>query len=153
VCEAGRAFTLALFVLLWFFLVPVSDLFVVTAGPYRIPTSLQTVLGLLGGVIAFVLIASGTARFVERLEARGLGSLGLHHRLLRAFRDLQSRVRVPGGLTPQETSTLYALFTDTLLSLDQRGLGYARRTLQQIESKLVEAGTAGRVASAPPESG
>jgi hypothetical protein len=135
----SRGFVLAWFVQLWFFLVPVPGLIVVTAGPYRIstwPGSLVTVLGIVAvGAMALAGIGELWRRFVHRRHTRG----GLTFAFERAFVEFEKVSRHPDRLTHEQLSDLYALFIDALLYLDQHADAYARRCLDQIRLRLAAA--------------
>jgi hypothetical protein len=132
----SRGYVLAWFVLLWFFLVPVPGLIVVSAGPYRIstgPGSMLTVLGLVvGGAMALSGIGELWRRFVRRRHARD----GLTLAFERAFAEFEKVNRHPNRLTHEQLSDLYALFIDALLYLDQHADAYAQRCFGQIQARL-----------------
>ena len=73
---------------------------------------------------------------LERLVQDGLKGEGLVAHIETQYRRFQSLVREPGRLTPVQTASLYALFTDVQTYVDQRGYAYARDTLGLIEQKL-----------------
>ena len=82
--EFGRSFTLAVFILLWIFIVPVPGLLVFTAGAYRFSVGLGTILTGIGGAVAFVLIAYWAGRLIQWFDRHGSGGRGVRHRAAQA---------------------------------------------------------------------
>lgn len=137
VCEFNRSFVLGLFTFVWFFIVPIPGLLVFTApGGYRFMLPLAGVLAFAGSVLGVVLVGYCASLLLERLVQHGLTGEGLMGRIETQYRCFQSLVREPGRLTPVQTASLYALFTDVQTYVDQRGYAYARHTLGLIEQKL-----------------
>jgi hypothetical protein len=137
VCEFNCSFVLGLFTFVWFFIVPIPGLLIFTApGGYRFMLPLTGVLAFAGGVLGVVLVGYCVSLLLERLVQYGLTGEGLLSRIETQYRCFQSLVREPGRLTPVQTASLYALFTDVQTYVDQRGYAYARRTLGLIEQKL-----------------
>jgi len=134
--EFQRAFVLALLVLLWFFVVPVPGLFVFTAGAYKTSMSLGTIMTGLSVAIGLALVGFGLGRLVQTWERTRRGSAGLEPRVRAAFAVFQRRLGDPGGLSAEESSRLFALFTDLKTYFDQRSDAYVRRTLDQVEQAL-----------------
>jgi hypothetical protein len=136
--EFGRSFALAVCTFLWFFIVPIPGLFVLSVFEYRVSLDLSTVLltvaGAVGVAIAALLLSLGFEWFVRR----GLAGRGLLHRVTDHFHRFESLLRGRGQLSPAQSASLHALFTDVQTYFDQRGLAHARRTLVTIERKLAE---------------
>jgi len=141
VSEFNRAFALSLFVLIWFFIVPVPGLFVFTAGPYRLTIGFWTIMQIVGWTVALALASAWIGRFVQWLDRRGALEIGLSARMEKAFQSFQSLLHAPGKLTEQEIASAYALFTDAQTYIDQRSYEYVRRTLGSIETILGGAGS------------
>ncbi len=134
--EFGRSFTLAVFILLWFFVVPVPGLLVFTAGPYRFSVGLGTILLLILGTVGAVLLAFWIGKLIQWLDSVGTGRRGLRHRTENAFRGLKSVLSKPEKLGCPELASSFALFTDVQTYFDQRSYAYARRSLGLIEQNL-----------------
>jgi hypothetical protein len=137
VCEFNRSFVLGLFTFVWFFIVPVPGLLVFTAPfGYRFMLPLAGVLVFAGSILGVVLVGYCASLLLERLAQNGLKGAGLVAHIEMQYRRFQSLAREPGRLTPVQTASLYALFTDVQTYVDQRGYAYARDTLGLIEQKL-----------------
>ena len=134
--EFGRSFTLAVFILLWFFIVPVPGLLVFTAGAYRFSIGLGSILLLVTGAIGCVLLAFWIGKLIQWLDGLGTGGRGLRHRAEKAYHTLQSIVATPDKLSRPELASTFALFTDMQTYFDQRSYAYARRSLGMIERNL-----------------
>jgi hypothetical protein len=134
--EFGRSFVLASFILLWFFVVPVPGLLVFTAGAYRFSLGLGTVLLLVIGIIAFVLVAFWTGKLIQWIDRVGIGGCGLRPRAQKAYLALRSALAQPEKLVSPEVASTFALFTDFQTYMDQRSYAYARRSLGLIERNL-----------------
>jgi hypothetical protein len=134
--EFGRSFALAIFVLLWFFIVPVPGLLVFTAGAYRFSLGLGTILLLVLGVIGFVLVAFWTGKLIQWLDRFGIGGRGLKLRAEKAYLALHSILARPEKLASPDVASTFALFTDLQTYMDQRSYAYARRSLGLIERNL-----------------
>jgi hypothetical protein len=134
--EFGRSFTLAVFILLWFFIVPVPGLLVFTAGAYRFSVGLGTILMLIVGTIGFVLIFFWIGKLIQWLDRIGTGGRGLRQRAENAYYALQSVLANPDKLSRPELASTFALFTDVQTYFDQRSYAYARRSLGLIERNL-----------------
>jgi hypothetical protein len=132
----SRSFVLAWFVLLWFFLVPVPGLFVVSAGAYRIPNWPGSMLMLLGIVVGGAMALAGIGELWRRWVHRRHARRGLTLTLERTFAHFEEIARHPSRLTREQLAELHGLFIDTLLYLDQRADAYARRCLGQIQNRL-----------------
>ena len=136
--EYRRSLVVSMFVLVWFFLVPVPGLFVVNAGVFRVGTELQTVtllaLILLGGIVAL----SAYVKWAQsNLTGEGEGT-GLMARTRDAFRGFLSLQNRDGSLPRSETARFYALFTDIQTYLDQRGYAHAQQALERVEDRLAK---------------
>jgi len=137
VCELNRSFVLGLFTFLWFFIVPIPGLLVLTApGGYRLMIPLASVLVFASSLLALVLIAYCLSLWLERLTQFGAAGTGLTGQIESKYRRFQSLLREPDRLTAAQTASLYALFTDVQTYVDQRGYAYAKRTLGLIEETL-----------------
>ncbi|MBI3417689.1 MAG: hypothetical protein HY043_20545, partial [Verrucomicrobia bacterium] len=138
--EFSASFVLALFTLGMFYVVPVPGLFVFAAHNYHISLGIGTVLRIVGWIIGLAIVSLWVGRLVEWLEGTGLNG-GLRRRTESAYGNFQKLWQDSRKLTPQEISSVYALFTDVQTYVDQRSYGYARRTLKQIEVVLAAAGS------------
>ncbi len=136
VSEFGRSLVLALFVLLWFFIVPVPGLLVFTYGDYRFSLGLSTILLMVIGAIAFVLLASWVGKFIQWMDRRGFHGGGLASRMEAAYRAFHSTLAVAGERSAAEIASVFALFTDFQTYMDQRSYAHARRSLESIEGNL-----------------
>jgi len=136
ISEFKRAFVLALLVLVWFFIVPVPGLFVFTAAEYRISVKMGAILTGMLSAIGVVLAGFWIGRVVQWLDREGVRDAGLRPRAAKAYRAFESLLALPNRLTPQEISSLFALFADLKTYLDQRSYAYAWRTLGQAEALL-----------------
>ncbi|MBI2947568.1 MAG: hypothetical protein HYY23_07970 [Verrucomicrobia bacterium] len=134
--EFKRSFVLALLVLVWFFIVPVPGLFVFTAGDYRISMKMGAILTGMLSAVGVVLVGFWIGRFVQWLDREGVRGVALKPRAEKAYRAFESLLASPNRLTPQEVSSLFALFTDLKTYLDQRSYAYARRALGRAEAIL-----------------
>ena len=141
--EFGRSFILAVFVLLWFFVVPVPGLLVFTAGVYRFSVGLGTILLLVTGAIGFVLLAFWIGKLIQWLDRVGTGGRGLRRRAEKAYHALQPILATPDKLARPELASTFALFTDVQTYFDQRSYAYARRSLGLIERNLSSLSGAG----------
>jgi hypothetical protein len=131
-----RSLILSLFVLLWFFIVPVPGLFVFAAREYRISVELSTILTGLSIGITFALISYWIGLLIQRFELSGLAGSGLAEEIQMCYRQFQERLRARTQLSDHETSSLYALFTDAQTYLDQHSFEYVRRCVEAIKHKL-----------------
>ncbi|MCI0747799.1 MAG: hypothetical protein L0Y58_20520 [Verrucomicrobia subdivision 3 bacterium] len=136
VSEFGRSLALALFILVWFFVVPVPGVLVFTAGAYRFSLNLGAVLQVLAWVIGLIILAAWIGRFVQWLDREGLGTRSLRARFVSIFDRLVGRDSASAKLTPEQFSQAGALLTDAQTYLDQRSLAYARQTFSRIEEIL-----------------
>ena len=137
VSELNRSFVLGLFSFLWFFIVPIPGLLVLTApGGYRLMIPLTSVLVFAGGLLGLVMVWYGVSLLLERLIQFGMAGKGLEGQIESRYRQFQSLAGESDRLTPAQTASLYALFTDAQTYVDQRGYAYARHTLGLIEQKL-----------------
>jgi hypothetical protein len=134
-----RSFALSLFVLLWFFIVPVPGLFVFTARQYRISVELAAIVQVLAWGVGLALVSYWAGLLFEGWE-RSRPRTGLFARIGETFREFQNAAQAPGRLSAEEISSIYALFTDVQTYLDQRSYHYARQSLEQIRRKLRLAG-------------
>ena len=141
--EFSRSFVLALFTFLWFFIVPIPGLLVLSVFEYRISLDLSTVLLTVVGAVGAALVGLAISYGLEWWTCRGLSGRGLIARVAEQFHHFQSLLQTPGRLTATETASLHALFTDAQTYFDQRGYAYVRRTLSAIEEKLNAAATRG----------
>ncbi|HAB17380.1 MAG TPA: hypothetical protein DCE44_13125 [Verrucomicrobiales bacterium] len=136
ISDFGRALVLALFVLLWFMIVPVPGLFVFSAGAYKTSMTLKALVIGLATMISLALAGYAVGRLVQWYDRVGRGKNGLEARTQAAFARLQSQLREPGRLSAERASRLLALFTDLKTYVDQRSDAYAWRILLKIEASL-----------------
>ena len=137
ICELNRSFVLGLFTFLWFFIVPIPGLLVLTApGGYRVMIPLTSVLAFASSLLGLAVVGYCASLLLERLIQSGVGGEGLAAQIESRYRRFQSLAREPDRLTAAQTASLYALFTDAQTYVDQRGYAYARRTLGLIEQTL-----------------
>jgi len=137
VSELNRSFVQGLFTFLWFFIVPIPGLLVLTApGGYRLMIPLTSVLVFSSSLLGLALAGYGVSLLLERLIQFGVGGKGLTGEIESRYRQFQSLAGEPDRLTPAQTASLCALFTDVQTYVDQRGYAYARRTLGLIEQTL-----------------
>ena len=142
VSEFKRSFVLGLFTFLWFFIVPIPGLLVFTApGGYRFMVPLGSILVFVGTLLGIVLAGYAFSLLLERLAESRKSKRGLGGRIETQYHRFQAIRQEPGKLSPLQTASLYALFTDVQTFVDQRGYGFARRTLGQIEQMLNAAST------------
>jgi hypothetical protein len=135
--EFNRSFALGLFTFLWFFVVPIPGLLVLTApGGYRLMIPLASVLAFAGIVLGLVVVGYCVSLLLEHLTQSGVRGEGLTGQIESKYRRFQSLAREPDRLTPVQIASLYALFTDVQTYVDQRGYAYAKRTLGLIEQTL-----------------
>jgi hypothetical protein len=138
--EFSRSFLLSVLTLLWFFIVPIPGLLVLSAWDYRVSLSLSAVIWIVLGAVGFAILFSWIGRTVEWFLYRGItGRRGLRSRIDKAFRQFQALTKVPGALAVSEVSSLFALFTDAQTYVDQRSYAYARYSVELIERKLSRA--------------
>lgn len=131
----ARSLVLSLFVLLWFFIVPVPGLFVFTAREYRICIELSTIVTGLSWGIGLTLVSYWIGLWIENVYRSGRKGAGLTGQIHLAFLDFR-RGQEKNRFAAHEVSSLYALFTDAQTYLDQRSYEYARRVLAAIRAKL-----------------
>ena len=137
VSELNRSFVLGLFTFLWFFIVPLPGLLVLTApGGYRLMLPLTSVLAFAGILLGLAVGGYGVSLLLEHLVQFGIAGKGLEGQIDSSYRQFRSLAREPDRLSPAQTASLYALFTDVQTYVDQRGYAYARRTLGLIEQTL-----------------
>lgn len=137
VSEFNRAFVLALFVLIWFLIVPVPGLFIFTAGRYRISVELWAIVTFVAWSVGVVLAGFWLGRLVQWREQRGLGKRrGLETRVRETYQVFQDRLTRGENVAADQCSALYALFTEMKLYIDQRSYAYAWRSLRQAEQLL-----------------
>jgi hypothetical protein len=137
VSEFSRSFVLGLFTFLWFFIVPIPGLLVLTApGGYRLMIPLASVLAFASSLLGLVVVGYCVSLLLERLTQFGVAGGGLAGQIESRYRQFRSLAREPDRLTPAQTASLYALFTDVQTYVDQRGYAYAQRTLGLIEQTL-----------------
>ena len=101
--------------------------------------SLRAILTGVSAALVVVLVGFALSRWVQWLDRRGRGSRSIHGRSRAAFAKLQECLARPGSLTPEETSRIFALFTDLRTYVDQRSDAYAWNTLRAAEAALAAA--------------
>jgi hypothetical protein len=139
ISELNRSFVLGLFTFLWFFIVPLPGLLVLTApGGYR----LTTVLTFAGILLGLAVGGYGVSLLLEHLVQFGIAGNGLERQIDSSYRQFRSLAREPDRLNAAQIASLYALFTDVQTYVDQRGYAYARCTLGLIEQMLEAASRA-----------
>ncbi|MFN0069745.1 MAG: hypothetical protein ACKVYV_19175, partial [Limisphaerales bacterium] len=126
-CDFSRAWALAMPVLLWFFLVPVPGLIVMTAGEHRFGVQPATVAAVAGALLGLTLAAAGLGLVIERLVNRGVRGGGLHATLAAALRREFATAAATDD--PAASARRRALLTDALTYHDQRAAGYCERCL------------------------
>lgn len=134
--EFNRSFVFSLLVLLWLFVVPVPGLFVFRAGDYRVSFGLLNTILFIFAVIGIALLAAWIGGLIQWFDSVGTGKRSLRQRISRAFAEFQQRIRSPHLLSSTEISSIFALFTDIQVYMDQRSYAYAHRLLSAIESTL-----------------
>jgi hypothetical protein len=132
----SRSFALAWFVLLWFFLVPVPGLFVVSAGAYRIGTPPETLLLLSATLVGSAMVLVGIGGLWDRFLNRSDGRRGLIPAFDSAFQRFTFMSCRPNHFSDGQLAELHGLFVNMLLYLDQRADAYARDTLCKIQDRL-----------------
>jgi hypothetical protein len=136
-CELNRSFVLGLFTFVWFFIVPIPGLLVLTApGGYRTSVPLGSLIAFTGWLLGVVLAGWCISLLLEWLTTSALGRRGLPARIEAQYLRFRTLTCAPGRLTAAQTASLYALFTDAQTYLDQRGYALARQTLGLIQQKL-----------------
>jgi hypothetical protein len=137
---AGRSFTLAFFVLVWFMVVPMPGLLAFQApGGYRFSLPLASLLYSLAGLLAVVLAARLLSRALDWWQARGSNRASVFAGATRAWQEFQSQQGPGNRLAPHEVSGVYGLFTDLQTYVEQRSTAFARRTLASINRVLAAA--------------
>jgi hypothetical protein len=136
--EFSRSLALALFILVWFFVVPVPGVLVFTAGSYRFSMELISVVEIVGWMVAIIIGGAWVGRIIQWLDRAGPGK-NLKARFSDALRKLRHLSSTPEQLPPAEVARACALFTDVQTYLDQRSLAYARQSLSDVESILAKA--------------
>jgi hypothetical protein len=137
ISELNRSFVLGLFTFLWFFIVPLPGLLVLTApGGYRLMLPLTTVLTFAGILLGLAVGGYGVSLLLEHLVQFGIAGNGLERQIDSSYRQFRSLAREPDRLNAAQIASLYALFTDVQTYVDQRGYAYARCTLGLIEQML-----------------
>lgn len=135
--EFGRSLALALCTFLWFFIVPIPGLFALSVFEFRVSLDFSTVLLTVAGAVGVGLGGLALSLLFEGLVRRGWAGGGLLQRWAEQFRRFEARLHAPGQLSPAQSASLHALFTDLQTYFDQRGFAHARRTLLAIEKKLM----------------
>jgi len=128
---------MGLFTFIWFFVVPMPGLLVLTfPGDHRVWRLLSSVL-LFGATALGVVFAAGLLSLaLEWWEKHGVARRGLLASVEEEYRAFQAMASQPGKLTQVDTAYLYAMFTDVQTYFDQRSYAYARRTLGRIKQIL-----------------
>jgi len=139
-CEFRRSLLVAFGVLIWFFVVPVPGLFVLSAGEYKASLSLQGILGGLVFVVCVTLIGLGVVRLLQRRDRGDLVAKGLRQRSNALLARVHGGRTEEENLTPRVVSELCGDFVEYFIFLDQESFSYARRVLERIERRLALSG-------------
>jgi hypothetical protein len=135
--EGARAFVLGVFILMWFFLVPVPGLIVFIAGSYpasyRFTLGLGNVLMALGCALIGVLLANWLGKLIQWFHWHGAGKSSLKQRYAACWAKMKES---SGHLTEAELAHAFALLTDSQTYFDQRGYAYARHALDSADRIL-----------------
>jgi hypothetical protein len=137
--EFNRSLALALFILVWFFVVPVPGVLVFTAGSYRFSMGLGSLVQTVGWIVAIIIVGAWIGRLIQWLDCAGPG-ISLKDRFTRVWQNLRDVSAAPGAIPPADLSHACALVTDAQTYLDQRSLAYARQSLDAAERILARAG-------------
>jgi hypothetical protein len=133
--EFARSFTLSLFTLIWFLLVPLPGLLVFSGLGYRLSIGLPELLNAVSILLLVAVAGYAPTRIFERLTLRRR----IQPRLQNFKTRLRNLVTRDGALSATEISTLFATFTDAVTYADQRAYAYASRTLDRAEELLAQA--------------
>jgi hypothetical protein len=133
--ELGRSFVFALMVLVWFVVVPVPGLFVLSVGPYHTSLLLEHIIAATVVLLALAITGYWTAAIIQQLGLNVRWPWALRNRSQRAFRILQHRT-ASATLDAESVARLHAFATDFQTYIDQRSPAYARRVLCQLEAGL-----------------
>jgi hypothetical protein len=131
-----RTFTIALLTLLWFFVVPVPGLFVLTAGDYRTSLALASIAGVGLAAVVLTLLGHSAANGLSHLRRRFPGPGNFEARTRSVFSRFLSRLGAAPSLPHPEVSRLGALFTDLKTYVDQQAESRVRTCLDRIERAL-----------------
>ena len=138
-CEYRRSLLVAFGVLVWFFVVPVPGLFVLSAGEYKTSLSLQGILGGLSFVVCLTLIGLGLSRLLQRRDRGELIGKGLRQRSDALMSRLHGSQGAGRDLSPRVVSEICGDFVEYFVFLDQESYAYARRVLERIERRFAAA--------------
>jgi hypothetical protein len=130
--DFSRALVLALFVLLWFLVVPVPGLFVLSAGDFHASLLLEDLIRAVGIALLFCVPGYWIARLLESRLLAANGPNDLRARARQSFQDLQQNIL---NLSPDDSARRHALLMDFQTYLDQRSPAYAARVLDQLEAR------------------
>jgi hypothetical protein len=137
ICEWRRSFVQGLFTFVWFFVVPMPGLLILTfPGGYRTWNLLSSVLLSAATALGVVFAAGILSLLLECWEKHRLIGLGLVASTEAEYRSFRSLAGQPGKLTPVDTAHLYAMFTEVQTYFDQRSYAYARGALGRIKQIL-----------------
>jgi hypothetical protein len=129
--DFSRSLALALFVLIWFFVVPVPGVLVFTAGSYRFSLHLGSIVEFLGWSVTLIIAGAWIGRFIQWVDT----TASLRRRVTSALKQLCEGT-APGAAMPADTAHACALMTDIQTYIDQRSLAYARKSLSRAEAIL-----------------
>jgi hypothetical protein len=123
---------LALFVLLWFLVVPVPGLFVLSAGHFQASVLLQQLLVAVGALLLLAIPGYWIARGVlhRAVASRRPGTLASRAETVWA----RLREESP-SLAAAESAERHALLMDLHTYVDQRSVAYADRVLRELEGR------------------
>ncbi len=135
--ECKRSFVLGLFTFLWFFIVPIPGLLVLTVpGGYRATIPLGNLISLTAFALGLVLMGRLTSLFLDWWHRYGWRGRGLVSRIQAQYQRFRTLGAVAGQLSAVQIASLYALFTDAQTYVDQGGYAFARQTLGMIQKEL-----------------
>ena len=103
---------------------------------YRFATGLGSIVMIVAWGVGLAFITLWIGQFVQWIDYRRLNHIGLKQRSENAYRNFQSLLGKGRELTNQETSNVFALFTDLQTYVDQGAYAYGWRTLEKVERIL-----------------
>jgi hypothetical protein len=137
--EFARTHALALFVMFWFFIVPLPARITLSASDYHLTFGLGKLLLVGATAIGVILLSAWIGRLMQWRDLVRGRKKGLKSRLEDAFARLQTYLDSSGGLSRLDTAHSFALLTDVQTYLDQRSYAHARNSLGMVEEILNQA--------------